>query len=191
MEVPYWSPTYNTLLTLESPQLVLEQAFLTDRECQYLITNFDNLVTASQSLTPGRRTSKGCFIDIDHDAVLATIAGRLEERTGWSSIHLEAFNFIRYDPGDEYKPHQDAFPTTPDSLAGQRVASVIMYLNDAPLANSTWFPQRRLCVYPRQGQCLFFHYPNADRDPLTLHAGGRCTTTKYLLVAWFREGNCL
>jgi prolyl 4-hydroxylase len=63
----------------------------------------------------------------------------------------------RYLAAQEYKPHYDAFDlSTEDGRrfaqnGGQRVATVLIYLNDVPNGGKTAFQKLGLSVTPRWG----------------------------------------
>eukprot|EP00752_Nemacystus_decipiens_P013012 g11511.t2 len=87
---------------------------------------------------------------------------------------------VRYRPGEEFSWHLDAMSPTPDmeSQGGQRIANLLVYLND--LADddggATVFKNLGLRVRPRKGSALVFFpsfggMPDCPLDPLLLHAG--------------------
>ena len=84
---------------------------------------------------------------------------------------------LRYGPGAEYRPHYDYFdpaqPGTPAILkrGGQRVASLVMYLNTPPRGGATVFPDVKLEVAPVKGNAVFFSYDRPHPMTRTLHGG--------------------
>lgn len=111
------------------------------------------------------------------------------------SSHGETFYLLRYDPGQEYKQHTDWFAPSPDGLgflgpAGNRLATVIVYLSDVQEGGETLFPNIGLKVSPRKGSALLFwnRTPDGVLDPLVLHSSlpvinGR----KWSITRWIRE----
>ena len=103
---------------------------------------------------------------------------------------------LRYRPGTEYKPHYDYFdpgePGTPAILkrGGQRVASLVCYLNTPEKGGATIFPDIGLEVAPvkRQRAC-FFSYDRPHPSTRTLHGGAPVIAgEKWVATKWLREG---
>ena len=92
------------------------------------------------------RTSEGMFFERGEFEVCARIEARMAALLRWPIENGEGLQILRYRPGAEYKPHYDYFdpaqPGTPALLArgGQRVASLICYLNTPERGGSTIFP---------------------------------------------------
>ena len=96
---------------------------------------------------------------------------------GWPVQNGEGLQVLHYQPGAEYKPHYDYFDPdeagTPALLrrGGQRVASLICYLNTPRRGGVTVFPHIGLEVAPVKGNAVFFSY---DRPhPTTGTRGNR------------------
>jgi len=73
---------------------------------------------------------------------------------------------------------------------GQRIATVLIYLNEDYAGGETAFPKLGLNFRGATGDALFF--TNVDRsgraDPLTLHAGTPPTSgEKWVLSQWIRD----
>ncbi len=73
-------------------------------------------------------------------------------------VNGEGLQVLRYGPGAEYRPHYDYFdpeqPGTPAILkrGGQRVASLVMYLNTPTRGGATTFPDAQARGRAGQGQ---------------------------------------
>jgi prolyl 4-hydroxylase len=103
---------------------------------------------------------------------------------------------LHYGPTGEYRPHFDYFPPDQPGSAvhtargGQRVATLVIYLNDVPGGGETIFPEAGLSVAAKQGGAVYFRYMNGQRqlDPLTLHGGAPVITgEKWIMTKWMRE----
>ncbi|MGZ5781611.1 MAG: prolyl hydroxylase family protein, partial [Burkholderiaceae bacterium] len=73
---------------------------------------------------------------------------------------------------------------------GQRVATLILYLNDVEEGGETEFPEIGLKIIPKAGNALYFAYMNSSSqpDPLTLHAGRPVLKgEKWIATRWVRE----
>ena len=79
----------------------------------------------------------------------------------------EGFQLLHYHPGAGSAPHFDFL--TPGSMAndaslarsGQRVSSLVIYLNDVERGGETVFPEIGLAVTPRLGHAVHFEYANS------------------------------
>jgi len=109
--------------------------------------------------------------------------------------HGEPLILLRYAPGQEYRPHRDYLPPSKviavdDGGSGQRVATVIAYLNEVEAGGLTQFPLLDLEVSPIPGSLLAFR--NLDQvgqpEPRSLHAGLPVTAgMKWICTLWLRE----
>ncbi|KAL5753104.1 hypothetical protein ACOSQ2_023611 [Xanthoceras sorbifolium] len=154
------------------------------------------------------RTSSGMFIYASEDATgnLDIIEEKIARATMLPRIHGEAFNVLRYEVGQRYDSHYDAF--NPDEYGpqkSQRLASFLLYLSDVEEGGETMFPfengmnmdgsyEYRECiglkVKPRQGDGLLFYsfLPNGTIDPTSLH--GSCPVIigeKWVATKWIRD----
>lgn len=80
-----------------------------------------------------------------------------------------------YNPGQVCDPHHDYYEPTNYSIKrfGQRVATLLFYLNDVAGGGHTSFPRLDLKIAPKKGDVVLFHNvtKNGEVDPRTLHAG--------------------
>lgn len=74
---------------------------------------------------------------------------------------------------------------------GQRIVTVLVYLNDVVLGGATYFPELDLYVQPRQGMALVFFPSTIDGrlDEKTLHSALPAIDTKYVSQVWVRQSN--
>src|SRR5690606_41544266 len=98
--------------------------------------------------------------------------------------------------GAEYQAHHDYFHLDQPGqavllqLGGQRVASLVVYLNDVEAGGETTFPLCGLAVAPRKGSAVYFAYTDAQSrtDPLSFHAGAPVQRgEKWIVTRWMRE----
>src|SRR3546814_9411490 len=101
---------------------------------------------------------------------------------------------LRYGPGAEYRPHYDWFdPERPGvgailARGGQRVASVVIYLNTPARGGATVFPDARFEVAPAKGNAVFFSYDRPHAMTGTLHAGAPVLEgEKWIATKWLRR----
>lgn len=107
----------------------------------------------------------------------------------------EPLAVLHYAPGQEYRPHYDAYP--PAALrdpalaaAGQRTHTLLAYLSDACEGGATAFPRLGITLAPETGAVAVFRNADADGRPLeeSLHAGEPVRAgEKWLATLWVRE----
>ncbi|XP_009335402.2 probable prolyl 4-hydroxylase 9 [Pyrus x bretschneideri] len=158
--------------------------------------------------TKGTRTSSGTFISASEDdsGVLDIIEEKIARATMLPRAHGEAFNVLRYEIGQKYDSHYDAFnPTEYGQQKSQRFASFLLYLSDVEEGGETMFPYENgaemdssydykkcigLKIMPRQGDGLLFYsvFPNGTIDLTSLH--GSCPVIKgekWVATKWIRN----
>jgi len=187
-----------------SPRAFYHRTFLTDYECDYIINLGKDLLT--RSLVAGNhqsdaRTSYGTFLTQFHDdPVIQGIIQRLTEQTLLPiDTNGEDFYLLRYEVGQQYKPHWDYFvPTHYDEETrekllgryGQRMATAILYLNTPEEGGETVFPSANITLPAQKRAALLFrntHF-NATLDPMSLHGGNPVIKgQKWIVTKWIRE----
>lgn len=162
----------------------------------------------TEESTKGVRTSSGTFISASEDSTgtLGLIEQKIARATMIPREHGEAFNVLRYEIGQKYASHYDAFnPAEYGPQKSQRVASFLLYLSDVEEGGETMFPYENgsnmdigydyqecigLKVKPRQGDGLLFYsvFTNGTIDPTSLH--GSCPVIrgeKWVATKWMRD----
>lgn len=193
------------LARLDRPRAVLLDNVLGAQECEALIRYAtDKGLKASgvvdrdtgESVAHQARTSSSVFFTRAETPLIAAIEQRLAALTGWPVANGEGLQVLRYEPGQQYKPHHDWFnPDNPGSAGhlqrgGQRVGTTVIYLSPAQSGGGTRFPKTGLEVLPRTGGAIFFaNLDVAGRpDDLSLHAGTPVLEgTKVVMTYWQRE----
>jgi prolyl 4-hydroxylase len=140
------------------------------------------------------RTSNGMFFSRGESELLRRIEERIGRLVNWPVENGEGIQVLNYKPGAEYRPHYDYFdpaePGTPTILrrGGQRVATLVMYLNNPEKGGGTTFPDAGIEVSPQKGNAVFFSYPRPQPDSLTLHGGAAVVEgEKWIATKWLRE----
>lgn len=190
------------LASMTLPRAVLFGGLLDDDECRALVALARPRLERSQtvdSATGGNevnaaRTSEGMFFERGETPLLAAIEERIAELVRWPVERGEGIQVLRYRPGAEYRPHHDYFdpahPGTARILArgGQRVATIVIYLEAPAAGGATTFPEVGLEVAPVRGHALFFSYARAHPAGKTLHGGAAVTAgEKWVATKWLRE----
>ena len=143
-----------------------------------------------------RTNSEADYIFGNADLVLRVVIERISRAIGLPIRHFEVAKLLHYEPGQQFAPHHDfQQPTTP-ALAreiaqrGQRVATVLVYLNDDFEGGETEFPRLALKHRGATGDALLFANvrPDGALDHDTLHAGLPTTRgVKWVLSQWIRS----
>ena len=186
------------------PHIIHIENFLTNEECDNIIKHGEPLLTDSNVVNVDTgfnekmdsfRTSKDCWFDHDNPLVV-NLHDKIEKEIGISKKRFEALTMLRYDIGGRYVPHWDYFedviPTYQDIIGrvGNRVGTVIVYLNDVEEGGHTTFNKLNLSVEPRKGSMLYFRYDykNKSDNANTMHAGEPVIKGhKYIVTTWIRE----
>jgi prolyl 4-hydroxylase len=193
----------------ETPRIYRLPNFLSNGECERLINLAKDKLTPSMVvdnddqkgngvLSPAR-TSKGYFLEEnDRDETVRKIEKLIVEVTGIPIENGEPLHVLQYPLNGKYEPHHDYFDA--DSAGGkaaldrggQRVATVIMYLNTPQKGGETSFPDASIKVTAKKGDAVFFHnvLPSGVEDPLTLHGGDPVLEgEKWIATRWVRKSS--
>ncbi len=191
------------LTTLRLPRVVVFGGLLSDAECEGLMALAAPRLQRSEtvdndsggSAVNAARTSEGMFFERGEGGLIDAIERRIAELLRWPLENGEGLQVLRYRPGAEYRPHHDYFDPahagTPRILqrGGQRVGTLVMYLNTPAGGGTTTFPDVGLEVAPVRGNAVFFSYERADASTKTLHGGAPVTAgEKWVATKWLREG---
>ncbi|QHI98057.1 2-oxoglutarate-dependent dioxygenase [Xylophilus rhododendri] len=192
----------HVLQSMSSPHVVVFGNLLSDAECDALIADARPRMKRSLTVatkTGGEevnadRTSDGMFFARGETPVVQALEARIARLVGWPLANGEGLQVLRYPPGAEYKPHYDYFdpaePGTPSILkrGGQRVATLVIYLNEPARGGGTVFPDINLTVAPKRGNAVFFSYDRPHPATRTLHGGAPVIEgEKWIATKWLRE----
>lgn len=191
------------LLAMRHPRVVVFGDLLSHDECDELIALAGKRLARSETVQTetgaseinSARTSDGMFFERGENPLCQRIEARIARLVGWPVENGEGLQVLRYRPGAEYKPHYDYFdpaqPGTPTILkrGGQRVGTLVMYLNDPKVGGGTTFPDVGLEVAAVKGNAVFFSYDRAHPSTKTLHGGAPVVEgEKWVATKWMREG---
>lgn len=202
--IPTSDRPINILMALNAPRVVLFGELLSAVECDEMIrlsrgklerSSVVNAVTGAYDVHPDR-TSEGTHFERGENELIRRIEQRISELVGYPVERGEPIQILKYGPGAQYRPHFDYFdPAHPGNekvlaMGGQRVATLIMYLNDVEAGGSTVFPDIGLDVLPRRGHAVYFAYTSEDGqlDSRTLHGGSPVASgEKWIATKWLRQ----
>jgi prolyl 4-hydroxylase len=192
------------LQRLERPVIVLLEGVLSDAECSDLIELARPRLRRSTVVDPGTgtntvadyRNSEGMFFRLGETALIARLEQRISALMNCPVENGEGLQLLRYGAGgDTFAPHFDFLipsnATSSDSIArsGQRLSTLIVYLNDVPQGGETVFPAVGLSITPRRGNAVYFEYTNSHMqvDQKSLHAGAPVARgEKWVVTKWMR-----
>jgi prolyl 4-hydroxylase len=205
-ESPVWVDAgdrrVQVLLTMKSPRVIVFGGLLSDEECDAIVAAARPRMVRSETVVVDTgasevneaRTSRGMFFERGENAVCKRIEQRIATLLSWPVVNGEGLQVLHYLPGAEYRPHHDYFDPaksgTPGITArgGQRVGTLIMYLNSPEKGGGTTFPDVGLEVGPVKGNGVFFSYERPHPSTKTLHGGAPVIAgEKWVATKWLRE----
>jgi len=191
------------LMALQHPRVIVFGGLLSDVECDEMIDLSRQRLARSETVATGSegsevnaaRTSDGMFFERGENALIQRIEKRIGALLDWPIDHGEGLQVLRYRPGAEYLPHYDYFDPAHASSrtilkrGGQRVGTLVIYLNTPQAGGATIFPDIKLDVAPIKGNAVFFSYDRAHPMTLTLHGGAPVVAgEKWVATKWLRQG---
>jgi prolyl 4-hydroxylase len=180
---------------------VVVDSVLTKDDCRYLMEKANSLFKPSSVVGVNgqdpSRTSETAWISKD-DPVAKKVFAKACEMTGKPMGCCEDLQVVRYKPGTYYKAHHDSCCDGSDACqefetkGGQRVGTMLVYLNDEFTDGETHFPDHGgVKMKTPPGSAIFFRPLANDTPkchPKALHAGLPISSgTKYVCNAWVRE----
>ena len=191
--------TYPGLRQLRAdPPIYAIVDFLSSAECDALVRQAQPLLESSKIgfKVSDVRTSRTGFLSRDALESRALFS-RIERLTSCAPASCEDVQVARYAPGQYYRGHFDgADPSDPDADAffsggGQRICTVLMYLNTIPTEDggATGFPLLDLEVAPQKGTALIFFpgFTDGRQDKLLYHEATTTSSTKWVSQVWIRQ----
>ncbi len=192
------------LARLKKPVVALMDNFLSHQECDTMISLIKAKLTPSKTVDANTgdfkvieaRSSEGSYFTLCENDFITTIDERIAALMNFPIENGEGLQVLHYSVGGEYKAHFDYFdPKNTGSQqqinrGGNRVATLIMYLNDVDAGGETIFPEIGFAATPKKGAAVYFESINAQKklDPLSLHAGAPVIAgEKWIATKWVRE----
>jgi prolyl 4-hydroxylase len=206
-ESPVWvnagDRQVQVLTTLKQPRVIVFGDLLSHDECDAIVAAAKPRLARSETVqmdTGGSevhaaRTSRGMFFERGENEVCKRVEERIAKLLSWPVKNGEGLQVLHYLPGAEYQPHHDYFDPSKSGTAaitargGQRVGTLIMYLNSPEKGGGTTFPDVGLEVGPVKGNAVFFSYDRPHPSTKTLHGGAPVIAgEKWVATKWLREG---
>lgn len=184
------------------PRVVVFGGLLSQEECDALIAHARPRLRRSQTLNldtgadedHAARTSEGMMFQRGETELCRRIESRIAALLDWPLENGEGLQVLRYGPGAQYEPHYDYFDPDRDGTGatlargGQRIATVVMYLNTPERGGATVFPDANFEAGAVCGNAVFFSYDRPHPISRTLHGGAPVLAgEKWILTKWLRE----
>eukprot|EP00882_Tetradesmus_deserticola_P023404 GHRQ01025467.1.p1 GENE.GHRQ01025467.1~~GHRQ01025467.1.p1 ORF type:complete len:288 (+),score=44.69 GHRQ01025467.1:151-1014(+) len=203
------------------PRAFIYHNFLTDAEAEHIkklaaptLKRSTVVGAGGQNVYDDYRTSYGTFIKRNADAVMEAIEERLAQWAQIPRVNGEDLQVLRYGEGQQYKPHMDSLS---DDVAGPRLCTILLYLNNVPEGGETAFPESNnwvdkslpdrlgpfsqcakgsVAFKPNKGDALMFwsvHPDGTKQDSYSMHTGCpvlkgvKWTATKWIHGRPFRR----
>ncbi|XP_068658554.1 prolyl 4-hydroxylase 2-like [Aristolochia californica] len=190
------------------PRAFVYEKFLTDEECDHLISIAKSELkrsavadsTSGKSKLSEVRTSSGMFIEKGKDLIISRIEDKIAAWTFLPKENGEDMQVLRYEHGQKYDPHYDYFADKVNiARGGHRIATVLMYLSDVEEGGETVFPMSQehphrkvpvsdgnfsecgrqgIAVKPRRGDALLFFSLYPNATPDTSSLHAGCPVIK-------------
>jgi len=173
--------------------------FISDDDCEYIIKTATPLFSESQLVSGGTenvRKSETAWLPKD-DPMVEKIIRKTCELTNIPFEHAEKLQVVKYQPGGFYNAHYDASCDDKkecvefEKNGGQRIVTLIIYLNDNYEGGHTEFPNLNKQYKLNTGSALRFYSLEKNGNqchPLSLHSGTPVQSgEKYIANVWLRE----
>ncbi len=197
----------NVMMHSADPILYVVNEFLSNDECDAFIEASKGKLKPSTVISPGKhiqhesRTSENCWIEHDANEIVHEVSKRFSILVQMPIRNAEQYQLVYYKKGTEYKPHYDSFDYETDDgkknwePGGQRMITVIAYLNDVEEGGETGFPELGIDIPPKKGDAVVFHNTlpidagtHPKIHPRSLHGGMPVLKgEKWMVNLWFRE----
>lgn len=186
------------------PAMAVLNDVLDAAECEALIALARPRLAPSTTVDPltGRdhageqRSSLGMFFRLRENAFIARLDERLSALMNLPVENGEGLQVLHYPARAQSMPHFDFLvPSNAANQAslqrsGQRVSTLVSYLNDVEEGGDTVFPETGWSVSPLRGSAVYFEYGNSlgQVDHASLHAGAPVLRgEKWVATKWMRQ----
>jgi prolyl 4-hydroxylase len=196
----------NSRVRFETPRIGTCEKFASAPECDWLMARAATRLKDAELYDPAsdggfrndalRNNRDASFNMVQSDLVLVQLQARIAALIALDVQEMEPAMVLHYAPGQYFAPHCDGLDPAAAPQAreiarnGQRVATLLIYLNDDYQGGDTDFPDLGWRFKGARGDALWFW--NVDGagslDPRTRHAGlAPSGGEKWLLSQWIRQ----
>lgn len=183
--LPSLNTSYPGLRLIHNDPPVYEiDNFFTQELCQDYINRsatdgFEVLSQTFSSSALSKRTSTTWFLKYKS---VPEFLYKIKSLTNVPLVNYEEPQIVRYEFGQQFTWHYDYIPQPLQDSSGNRVATVLVYLNDVANGGATCFQDLNIQVKPQTGKALLFFpcYRDGRLDERTMHAGQVTMDTKWI-----------
>jgi len=198
-----------------NPTLIEIYDFMTPEECAQMIEDIKQFGTlkdaevvdrnpetgddSASKVDKNARSNSNCFLPYKKSLIAREFLKKASMLTQIHWSQAENIQAVHYKEGEFYKAHHDAFP--PNSSRhqgpagawqhGNRVATVLLYLNNVEEGGSTSFPECKKTIMPEVGKAVVFsntYIGTQVKDPTSLHSADPVIKgEKWAVNLWFRN----
>jgi prolyl 4-hydroxylase len=141
------------------------------------------------------RSSLGMFFRPQENDLVARLELRFAQLMNLPVENGESLQVLYYPPEAGSAPHFDFLQASNAGRAsiersGQRVSTLVTYLNDVEAGGETVFPQAGWSITPQLGNAVYFEYCNSlgQVDSRSLHAANPVQRgEKWVASKWMRQ----
>jgi prolyl 4-hydroxylase len=176
--------------------VAIVENFCTQDEAEYLISRagkrlVDSRITVNnqQIKDPYRKSQTAIVFDpYNKDPAVLRVVTRGAMLLGIPADHVESVYVTRYQAGEYYKVHHDAY----EGFDGDRLYTVLIYLNDLTeeQGGGTVFEKMNIGVRPKCGRAVIWTNRNPDGSvhPEAMHEAMPVAegSVKWVIQLWFR-----
>lgn len=184
----------------KQPPFYIIDNFLTDKECddliqlakskQMIVSEVVNENNTGVSSTI--RQSNSLYLPYDEVPNIRDKAENLVQR---KCTTFEDLQVTKYTENGFYKAHYDSFdPSTEEGKknmenGGQRIATILIYLNKVEKGGGTYFPKLKKRFIPKKGRAILFFPASLDgkEENLNLHRAEKVHGEKWVSQIWVRQ----
>lgn len=191
----------NATVLHRAPLIATADGFLSEEDCAEIITTArDRMHRAKVTLDEESaviegRSGSNCWLQYALGGAVERLGTRVARWLGLPLEHAESLQVIHYGPGQEYRPHYDAYDLGTARgqrwcrYGGQRICTALVYLNTVEAGGSTVFPHCNLDVEARMGRVVVFNNVGETLEtphPDSLHGGAPVLRgEKWACNLWF------
>jgi len=197
------------VISLFNPTIMVWDEFMTVPECNQLIKDMKASVPWTRGkVTHGNedddyehygRTNQMGWLQYADSPTASHVLMRASQLTKLHYSQAENIQALHYELGEEYEAHMDAFDqktskgqeSIGDGIKGNRVATLLLYLNKPADGGATVFTEINKGVQPEPGRAVLFsntYIGTQIPDPKTTHqAQPVLAGEKWALNLWFRN----
>jgi prolyl 4-hydroxylase len=205
VDIDAWRKVPTPLALSEDPPIHTAPGLLSAELCDALIARarpllgpapIYNELKGGNTVQDARRNSAAQFGATEVDLVTEAVRNRVCALAGLPAVNAEGLQVLHYNVGEYFAPHTDfwdpgfAGHTSMLKEYGQRVVTVLVYLNDELEGGETeflWLGKRHR---GKKGDALMFRNVDAEGNPdrRTIHAGRPPTQgEKWLASIWIHD----